>query len=72
MFYHKLQQRTDYTLLIFMQDGAPPNLTNSVKNLLNTLPDGWIGRVQLNGPIDFFLWGTMKDSVYNSKTPYFG
>ena len=40
----QLQQRPDYNLLIFMQDGAPPHYGNSVRNLLNTLPGGWIDR----------------------------
>ena len=39
----KLQQRPDYNLLIFKQDRAPPHHTNSVGNLLKTLPGDWIG-----------------------------
>ena len=27
-----------------MQDGAPPHDPNSIRNILNALPGGWIGR----------------------------
>ena len=27
-----------------MLDGVPPHYANSARNLVNTLPDGWIGR----------------------------
>ena len=40
----QLQQRPDYNSLIFTQDGDPPHCTNSVRNLLNTLPSDCIGR----------------------------
>ena len=49
---------------------------NSVRNLLNTHPGGWISRrgtskgapKPLNlTPMDFFSWGAVKDPVYNSK-----
>ena len=59
-----------------LQDGAPLHYANSVRNLLNTLPGGWIGRrgtikwdPRLHNliPMDFFLQGAMKDPVYNSK-----
>ena len=59
-----------------MQDGAPPHYANSVRNLLNALPGGWIGRYGTIEwvprspdlmPMDFFLWGAKKDPVYNSK-----
>lgn len=62
--------------LIFQQDGAPPHSTNAVKNFLNTnFREPWIGR---NGPIcwpprspdltpmDFFLWGYMKEEIYST------
>ena len=74
----QLQQRPDYNSLIFMQDGAPPHYVNSLRNLLNTLPGGWIGRrgtiewaIRSSDltPMDFFLWVAMKDPVYNNK-PY--
>ena len=59
-----------------MQERALSHSANSVRNLLNALPGGWIGRY---GSIerasrspdlsltDFFLWSAMKDPVYNSK-----
>lgn len=63
--------------IIFQQDGAPPHFSRDVRQFLSqTFPDRWIGR---GGPIrwaprspdltplDFFLWGHVKNKVY--KTP---
>lgn len=61
--------------MVFQQDGAPPHSTNAVKgHITNTFREPWIGR---NGPIawpprspdltpmDFFLWGYLKQEVYS-------
>lgn len=58
------------------QDGAGPHFANIVKNFLNnTFPNRWIGR---GGPVkwparspdltslDFYLWGYLKDVVYQN------
>ena len=63
--------------VIFQQDGAPPHWGLTVRKFLNDkFPDLWIGR---DGPIpwpprspditpmDFFVWGYVKDIVY--RTP---
>lgn len=63
--------------IIFQQDGAPPHWALAVRDWLDRkFPGRWIGR---GGPIpwpprspdltplDFFLWGYIKDCVY--KTP---
>ena len=63
--------------VIFQQDGAPPHWGLEVCQFLNeTFPDRWIGR---DGPIpwpprspditplNFFLWGYVKDIVYQTK-----
>ena len=63
--------------VVFQQDGAPPHWGLIVRDFLNeTFPNRWIGR---NGPtpwpprspditpLDFFLWGCVKDRVY--RTP---
>lgn len=63
--------------VIFQQDGAPPHWGLAVRDFLNQrFPGRWIGR---DGPIswpprspditplDFFLWGYVKDIVF--KTP---
>ena len=63
--------------IIFQQDGAPPYWGLHVCELLNeTFSNRWIGR---DGPIpwtprspditplDFFLWGYVKDTVYRTK-----
>ena len=63
--------------VILQQDGAPPHWGLKVRQFLNdTFPYRWIGR---DGPIprpprspditplDFFLWGYVKDIVYRTK-----
>ena len=65
--------------VIFQQDGAPPHWGLIVRELLdNTFPNRWIGR---DGPtpwpprspditpLDFFLWGYVKDRVYATHVP---
>lgn len=60
----------------FQQDGAPAHYSNAVRAYLNDrFPEKWIGR---GGPVawpprspdltklDFFLWGFVKDKVYQS------
>lgn len=61
----------------FQQDGAPPHFSLIVRNYLNVLfPRRWIGR---SGhvpwpprspdltPLDFYLWGYIKDVVYKNR-----
>ena len=63
--------------VIFMQDGAPPQFSCFVTDVLKErFPDAWIGR---GGPIpwpsrspdffplDCFLWGYIKNIVYAGK-----
>ena len=65
-----LQRRMN---MLYQHDGAPLHFTNAVRDHLNvTFPDRWMGR---NGPIlwparspdltplDYFLWGHIKDSL---------
>lgn len=65
--------------VVFQQDGAPAHFKREVKDFLNaTFPNRWIGR---NGPIrwpprspdltplDFFLWGFLKDRVFRAGFP---
>lgn len=63
--------------LFFQHDGAPAHFTLSVRACLNeNFPDRWIGRggplnwaarsPDLN-PLDYFVWGFLKDKVYGSK-----
>ena len=60
-----------------MQDGAPPHFPVAVRNHLNELfPHRWIGRdsefswpprsPDMN-PLDYYLWGDMKDFVYSGE-----
>lgn len=64
--------------LWFMQDGAPPHYANQVRQYLDgtAFPNRWIGRrgsiewpprsPDLN-PLDYFLWGHLKNVVYSTK-----
>jgi hypothetical protein len=59
------------------QDGVPPHYHRDVRMYLDeTLPGRWIGRrgaVEIPPrspdltPLDFYLWGSLKDDVYRSK-----
>ncbi|XP_016075224.1 PREDICTED: uncharacterized protein LOC107542427 [Miniopterus natalensis] len=61
----------------FQQDGAPPHYHHDVRSYLDDiLPNRWIGRrgfVEYPPhspdltPLDFFLWGYLKDKVYATK-----
>ena len=63
--------------LIYQQDGAPPHWSLDVRAYLDDVfQDAWIGRGGPTAwparspditPLDFFLWGYVKDRVY--KTP---
>ena len=62
-----------------MQDGAPPHYLTEVRDYLNDrFPNQWIGRSapiawpprsQDLTPLDFFLWGFIKDMVYVPPLP---
>jgi len=66
----------------FQQHGAPPHFHQDVRAYLDkNLPGQWIGRrgaVEFPPrspdltPLDFYLWGTLKDVVYRKKTGYIG
>lgn len=60
----------------FMHDGAPPHFSVAVREHLNNVfPNHWIGRAgpvawpprspDLN-PLDFYLWGHLKNLVYST------
>jgi len=66
-------------LIIFQQDGASPHWVSDVRRCLDaTFLNGWTGR---DGPtpwpprspditpIDFFLWGYVKDKVFSTPVP---
>lgn len=76
----QFQSIANHQDLIFMQDGAPPHFANTVRAFLDhNFPDHWIGRgcnersiswpprsPDLT-PCDFFLWGYIKENVYQRK-----
>jgi hypothetical protein len=61
----------------FQQDGAPLHFGNIVRQFLNErFPNKWIGRGSFLAwpsrspdltPLDFFLWGYVKNIVYQEK-----
>ncbi|GBP63905.1 hypothetical protein EVAR_39568_1 [Eumeta japonica] len=58
----------------FQHDGAPPHITLPVRSHLNaTFPNRWLGRFRSQPwparspdltPLDFFLWGYVKERVF--------
>lgn len=62
----------------FQHDGAPPHTTTLVRRRLNELfgrrwigrhgPQEWPARSPDLTPLDFFLWGYVKDRVYDRPT----
>lgn len=62
--------------IVWQQDGAPAHKTNATRQYLDNRYNEWIG---FNGtilwparspdltPLDFFLWGTLKDMVYKER-----
>ena len=63
--------------IIFMQDGAPPHIANPVKQLLKRHFEnariisrhfftGWLFRSPDLNPSDFWLWGYLKNVVFNT------
>ncbi|KAJ4441602.1 hypothetical protein ANN_11458 [Periplaneta americana] len=63
--------------VIFQQDGAHPHWSLNIRNsLTETFPDRWIGSGRLIWwpprspditPLDFFLWGYVKDRVFETS-----
>lgn len=61
----------------FQQDGAPPHFARVVRDYLNIhFPNRWIGRGGFVSwpprspdltPLDFYLWGYVKDIVYTNR-----
>ena len=65
--------------IIFQQDGAPPHWGSHVRRFLDsTFPNRWIGKDGPTAwsppspditPLDFFLWGYVKDKVFSIPVP---
>ncbi|GBL99202.1 hypothetical protein AVEN_140669-1 [Araneus ventricosus] len=63
--------------VIFQQDGDPPQYGNIVLEFLDkTFPQRWIGRGAVMAwpprspaitPLDFYLWGYVKQHVYSER-----
>ena len=63
--------------IIFQQGGAPPRWGSDGRRFLEaTFPNRWIGRdgptpwpTAGYHPLDFFLWGYVKDKVFLTPVP---
>ena len=65
--------------VIFQKDGATPHWVSRVLRFLDaTFPNRWIGRDSPTPcpprspgitPLDFFLWGYVKDKVFSTPVP---
>jgi len=63
--------------MYFQHDGAPPHFSREVRNFLNyRFPGRWIGRCSPHNwparspelsPLDYCVWGWMKELVYSVK-----
>ena len=63
--------------MYFQHDGAPPHSSRGVKNFLNhRFPGRWIGRCGPHhwparcpdlSPLDYCVWGWMKELFYSEK-----
>ncbi|GBL98324.1 hypothetical protein AVEN_174109-1 [Araneus ventricosus] len=63
--------------VIFQQNGAPPHYGNIIREFLDTtFPQQWIGRGIVMAwpprspditPLDFYLWGYVKQHVYSER-----
>ena len=63
--------------MYFKHDGAPPHSSREVRNFLNSrFPGRWIGRGGPHNwsarspdlsPLDYCVWGWMKELVYSVK-----
>jgi hypothetical protein len=67
----------DFKMAFFQQDGAPPHYAKKVRQFLDlNFPNRWLGRCgpltwaarspDLS-PLDYFVWGFLKDAVYKRK-----
>lgn len=78
-FYPLLQKKRIHNRVIFQQDGAPPHYEKEVRAwLTKKFPGRWIGRRGAIewaprspdlSPVDFFLWGYLKQKVYSTEIP---
>lgn len=71
------RQRIPWTDVHFQQDGAPAHYSTMARRYLNLVfPNRWIGRLGPISwpprspdltPLDFFLWGYLKDRVFRTN-----
>ena len=76
-FWPQIQNMRKCQQIYFQQDGAPAHYNLNVRNWLGSkLPGRWIGRRGLIEwsarspdltPLDFYLWGFVKQKVYSKN-----
>jgi len=71
-FWKKHSKMPNYHLNYFLQDGATPHTANNVQEYLRSKfldrffdKEKWPPRSPDLNPCDFFLWGYLKERVYN-------
>ena len=74
----ELERHLSFDTIYFQQDGAPAHFSLAARNFLSaTFPDRVIGRGSIIQwpsrscdltPMDFFLWGYIKNIVYAQKS----
>ena len=77
-FVPLLKARRKFSSCIFQQDGAPAHFSREVRAFLNqNFPMRWIGRSGPMtwsprspdlSPLDYFVWGFLKDRVYQVQS----
>lgn len=77
--YPILLRKRIHRRVVFQQDGAPPHYDKRVRDwLTEKFPGRWIGRRGAIewaprspdlSPVDFFLWGYLKQKVYSTPIP---
>lgn len=77
LYPHENNEHLPNDSIWFQQDGAPPHYGVNVRQYLdNVFPHRWIGRRGTIewparspdlSPLDFFLWGYVKNKVYEDK-----
>lgn len=75
-FVPAMKRLRKHNSMIFQQDGAPAHFHRDVRQFLDeTFPDRWVGRGGAIrwaprspdlSPLDFFLWGHIKNNIYKS------
>lgn len=77
LFPNDVEPDLPHPRILYQHDGAPPHYAHQVCNFLHqTFPNRWIGRRGPTEwparspdltPVDYFLWGYLKNKIYAEK-----